>query len=170
VLTHLDPSATLLPTRGKGVGFASRRMTKWGRGITIRLVCLLRKRFLDVARNDGRAVGTNVKKPLSQCSGTDSSPLGGGAENKVDLISQRFALPAVSNGVRSTPFSGTVRACICAHSSRTAQTAHCAVWIMRHSSHFVKEGCAVLTHLDPSATLLPTRGKGVGFASRRMTR
>jgi hypothetical protein len=42
------------------------------------------KDFSTNARNDGRrAVGTDVKKPLSQCSDTDSSPLGGGADNEV---------------------------------------------------------------------------------------
>jgi hypothetical protein len=37
-------------------------------------------------------------------------------------------------------------------------------------SPFVKGAWCGATHLDPSATLLPTRGKGVGKASRRMTR
>jgi hypothetical protein len=63
----------------------------------VKCVCL-RKRFLGYvyayARNDGRAVGTCVKKPLSQYFGTDSSPLGGGAYIAVQEITcQCIALP-----------------------------------------------------------------------------
>jgi hypothetical protein len=33
--SHLDSSAMLLPARGKGVGYASRRMTRWGRALKL---------------------------------------------------------------------------------------------------------------------------------------
>jgi hypothetical protein len=46
----------------------------------------------------------------------------------------------LSSAVRTTAVSVAVRACICAHLSRATKTAHCAVLIMWHSSHFVKEG------------------------------
>jgi hypothetical protein len=46
----------------------------------------------------------------------------------------------LSSAVRTTAASVTVRACICAHSSRATKTVHCTVLIMWHLSHFVKEG------------------------------
>jgi hypothetical protein len=80
-----------------------------------------------------------VKKPLSQYFGTDSSPLGGApkvwCKKSPVNVSRCFSL-----AVRTTANSVNVRACYCAHSSRATKTAHCAVLIMWHSSHFVKEG------------------------------
>jgi hypothetical protein len=54
--------------------------------------------------------------------------------------SSAHASPTLSLAVRTAANSVTVRAFICAHSSRATKTVHCTVLIMWHSSLFVKEG------------------------------